>query len=160
MKNILRVLAYVFLSVQCANMFTLTTKDCDLSDEDVARLTRARDHKYAFVTPKLCNQLCLIYEKDAISRTAKWHLCSVVEEIKKGNCVVECTILCEAVRAALTCEPKNSVLLDYQQCLASGDACISLSPKSPENKVSRSLLCPTTIGACPTMPPTCVNNPK
>ena len=85
MKNILRVLAYVFLSVQCANMFTLTTKDCDLSDEDVARLTRARDHKYAFVTPKLCNQLCLIYEKDAISRTAKWHLCSVVEEIKKGK---------------------------------------------------------------------------
>lgn len=157
MKKIMSCLFSVIIFLSCGAAFARDCKvpcptDCSTRCDKVCPDIT----KYVVVTPEVCDALRDICDKFEICGM----VCPKVEEmmraIKRGEMVVSCDDICEVVRVARTCDPKNPVLKKYQ-CDMNADARCTPCPKGPES--TKFVLCPP-FATCPTAPPNCVFDPN
>ncbi len=153
MKKIISFSVLSFALFCGAQLSALTARDCGLTPKDHERLATS-DTGCVYVTPRVCEEITKTWRK--YDRECP-ELSRVIKEVKDGNKVVPCRDMERALDRLCRCDQKNTVLRDYREYVMRGDADICYGPMPTKG---RALANCQTFAVCPTMPPTCMNNPN
>ena len=158
MKKSIMSLFFGFSLVCSGGLFAWTAQDFGLTYEDQVKLSQT-DGDYAFMTPRVASEVTKAWKKFGLCDMINPELECIVEAAKRGNRVVPWETMRKTMDEVCRCDRNNPVFKEYCRYLKNGDARITLAPEGSGDDATRAIVC-TTLVPCPTMPPTCVNNPN